>query len=592
MAVCCGRPNGKGRGRLSGCSRRPVVNVDGQWSAAARTDTQKILRERNTAVIPQETAEHVKGAMLSDILEDIGVDNGRLLLAPARDNDTVRETVIVDAEDEAPFQPGSLVLLIGARGRAALPAIRRLLRLRPAAVAVKGTESELEAVSELLRPEGIGLVAVPPAMRWDAFEGIARDRIQEPSLSSEAHDVMHRDLFAIAQTTATLANGHVVIEDPANRVLAYSPASHDVDELRRLSILLRRGPERYQKLLKESGVYKHLQASEIPVHMPANPDEGLRERVAIGIHAGSRVLGYIWLQEGTEPLARNTDKIMVGAARHAAIELVRHRNEQSQALRRDRISSLLSGTPQIHSQAQSAGIDPSKPAALVLISAKGDGDTAAGLQLRRGELANVASIHAAAYRPGAVVGAIGLEIAMILPELDPVKSPPAINRLVNIIVRDARVHLHCQVQAAVGPVVERLDSLHGTLDHVRNVLKVLEDTPSINVASYRDVETKVLTRELFELLGSRTALRHEGIALLCSRYPEFAATLLAYLEFFGDVNRCAEELAIHRNTVHYRLRRACEVSGIDLQDPDQRLLAHLQIRLWMHSAPELESQPE
>ncbi|MBT2515232.1 helix-turn-helix domain-containing protein [Arthrobacter sp. ISL-30] len=521
--------------------------------------------------------------MLSDILEDLGVDNGRLLVAPEAENGKVRGTVIVDAEDDAAVQHSSLVLLIGARGRAALPTVRRLIPHSPSAIAVKGTEDELEAVRELLIPAGIGLIAVSPSLRWDRFERIAKDRIQEPAVNTGATTIIHRDLFAIAQTTATLTKGHVVIEDPANRVLAYSPASNDVDELRRLSILARRGPERYQKLLKESGIYKHLQAVEAPIHMEANPAEGLRERVAIGIHAGRRVLGYIWLQEGLEPLASNTDKIMVGAARHAAIELVRHRNEQSQALRRDRISSLLSGTAQIHSQAQSAGIDPSKPAALVLISAKGDDETAAGLQLRRGELANVASIHAAAYRPGAVVGAIGLEIAMILPDLDPVKSPPAINRLINVIVRDARIHLHCQVQAAVGPVVERLDALHGTLEHVRNVLAVLAETPSINVASYSDVETTVLTRELLELLGSRPGLRHEGITLLCNRYPEFATTLLTYLEFFGDVNRCAEELAIHRNTVHYRLRRACEVAGIDLHAADQRLLAHLQIRLWAHS---------
>lgn len=534
-------------------------------------------------MVPHEKAEHVNGAMLSDILEDIGVDNGQLVLAPAADNASVRETVIADAEDEATVQRGSLVLLIGARGRAALPTIRGIIPGRPTAVAVKGTADELEPIRELLSPTGIGLIAVSPSLRWDTFESIAKNRLHEPGLPTGASMIIHQDLFAIAQTTATLTNGHVVIEDPANRVLAYSPASNDVDELRRLSILARRGPERYQKLLKESGVYKHLQAAEAPIHMEANQAEGLRERVAIGIHAGKRILGYIWLQEGLKPLAPNTDKIMVGAARHAAIELVRHRNEQSQALRRDRISSLLSGTAQIHSQAQSAGIDPSKPAALVLISAKGGDETAAGLQLRRGELANVASIHAAAYRPGAVVGAIGLEIAMILPDLDPVKSPPAINRLINLIVRDARIHLHCQVQAAVGPVVERLDALHGTLEHVRSVLTVLESTPAINVASYSDVETTVLTKELFELLGSKTRLRHEGITLLCERYPEFATTLLTYLEFFGDVNRCADELAIHRNTVHYRLRRACEVAGIDLHEADQRLLAHLQIRLWTHS---------
>ncbi|MFW0773257.1 PucR family transcriptional regulator [Paenarthrobacter nitroguajacolicus] len=521
--------------------------------------------------------------LLSDVLEDLGVDNARLLLAPAEDNRNVRETVIVDAEDDDAIRSGALVMLIGVRGRAALPALRRIIAHRPAAVAVKGNERELEAAAELLLPTGIGLVAVAGGLRWDKFESIALDRIRENDVPGETPTSVHRDLFAIAQTTATLTNGHVVIEDPGNRVLAYSPASNDVDELRRLSILARRGPEKYQKLLKESGVYKHLQATEAPIHVEANLDAGLRERVAIGIHAGSRVMGYIWLQEGAEPLAANTDRIMVGAARHAAIELVRHRNEQSQSMREDRVSSLLSGTAQVHSQAQSAGIDPSKPAALVLISAGGLSQSAAGLQLRRGELSKVASIHAAAYRPGAVVGALGMETAIILPDLDPLKSLPAVNRLVNTIVRDATTHLHFQVQAAVGPIVPRLDALHATLDHVRSVLKVMEATPTVRVASYSDVETTVLTKELLELLESRTNLRHEGIARLCTRYPEFALTLLTYLEFFGDVNRCAEELAVHRNTVHYRLRRACEVAGLNLHSADERLLAHLQIRLWTYA---------
>jgi sugar diacid utilization regulator len=518
--------------------------------------------------------------LLSDVLEDLGVDNARLLLAPAEDNRAVVETRIVDAEDEDGVQPGTLVLLIGARGRAALPALRRIIAQRPTAVAVKGTDHELEAAAALLQHTGVGLVAVAPGLRWDKFEGVALDRIREPGTAGEGAATVHRDLFAIAQTTATLTNGHVVIEDPGNKVLAYSPASNDVDELRRLSILARRGPERYQKLLKESGVYKHLQSTEVPVHVEANPEEGLRERVAIGIHAGSRVLGYIWLQEGAGPLAANTDRLMIGAARHAAIELARHRNEQAQSMRQDRVSSLLSGTAQVHSQAQAAGIDPAKPAALVLVSAGGLDQSPAGLQLRRGELSNLASIHAAAYRPGAVVGALGMETAIILPDLDPAKSLPAINRLVNVIVRDATTHLHFQVQAAVGPIVPRLDSLHTTLGHVRSVLKVMQATPSIRVASYSDVETTVLGNELMELLEARTTLRHEGTATLCARYPEFALTLLSYLEFFGDVNRCAEELAVHRNTVHYRLRRACEVAGLDLQSADERLLAHLQIKLW------------
>jgi sugar diacid utilization regulator len=537
----------------------------------------------NNDVRPEEQAGDAVRVTLSDILEDIGVDNARLLMAPEADNEQVRETVIVDPEDGAAVQPGCLVFLVGARGRAALPKVRTLLADRPVAIAIKGSEADLAAVGEVMNGTGTGLIAVGAEARWDQLEGIAVDRIRESLPSGDTSTLMQRDLFGIAQTTATLTRGHVVIEDTANRVLAYSPASNDVDELRRLSILARRGPERYQKLLKESGVYKRLQAGEMPIHIPANPEEGLRERVAIAIFAGRRILGYIWLQEGTEQLASNADRIMVGSARHAAIELVRHRNEQSQSMRRDRVSSLLSGTAQIHSQAQSAGLDPSRPAALVLVSSGSLHQSAPGLQLQRGELANLVSIHAAAYRPGAVVGSLGLETAIILPDLDPVKSPAAISRLVNVIVRDAGAHLDLQVQAAIGPVVDRLDRLHTSLEHVRNVLTVLSTDPSLKVASFSDVETTVLVNELLDLVESRQELRHKGITELCGRYPEFATTLLAYLESFGDVNSCAEDLGIHRNTVHYRLRRSCEVSGIDLQDPGQRLLAHLQIRLWTRS---------
>jgi hypothetical protein len=319
-------------------------------------------------VRPEEQAGDAIRVTLSDILEDIGVDNARLLMAPGPENEQVRVTVIVDPEDGAAVEPGALVFLVGARGRASLPKVRALLADQPVAIAIKGSEADLAAVREVMNGTRTGLIAVAAEARWDQLEGIAIDRLRESLPSGDTSTLMQRDLFGIAQTTATLTRGHVVIEDTANRVLAYSPASNDVDELRRLSILARRGPERYQKLLKESGVYKHLQGGEVPIHIPANPEEGLRERVAIAIFAGRRILGYIWLQEGTERLAANTDRIMVGSARHAAIELVRYRNEQSQSMRRDRVSSLLSGTAQIHSQAQSAGLDPSRPAALVLVS--------------------------------------------------------------------------------------------------------------------------------------------------------------------------------------------------------------------------------
>ena len=57
-----------------------------------------------------------------------------------------------------------------------------------------------------------------------------------------------------------------------------------------------------------------------------------------------------------------------------------------------------------------------------------------------------------------------------------------------------------------------------------------------------------------------------------------AVTLAAWFDAFGDVRVAAERLHVHPNTVRYRVRKAVAVSGIDLDDPDARLMAAVMLR--------------
>jgi DNA-binding PucR family transcriptional regulator len=57
------------------------------------------------------------------------------------------------------------------------------------------------------------------------------------------------------------------------------------------------------------------------------------------------------------------------------------------------------------------------------------------------------------------------------------------------------------------------------------------------------------------------------------------ATLQAYFDAFGDMGAAAAQVNVHPNTFRYRLRRITEVFGLDLDDPDERLVAELQLRL-------------
>jgi DNA-binding PucR family transcriptional regulator len=75
---------------------------------------------------------------------------------------------------------------------------------------------------------------------------------------------------------------------------------------------------------------------------------------------------------------------------------------------------------------------------------------------------------------------------------------------------------------------------------------------------------------------------HPGIRLLAVTDPgrhDLLETLRGYLDNAGDAQRTAAQLHIHRATLYYRLRRIEELTAIDLSRGDDRLVAHLSIKL-------------
>ena len=61
--------------------------------------------------------------------------------------------------------------------------------------------------------------------------------------------------------------------------------------------------------------------------------------------------------------------------------------------------------------------------------------------------------------------------------------------------------------------------------------------------------------------------------------PNLAATAAAYLDHAGNVQRAAAELAVHRQTLYYRLQRIQALTGLDLADGQDRLRLHLALTL-------------
>jgi purine catabolism regulator len=66
---------------------------------------------------------------------------------------------------------------------------------------------------------------------------------------------------------------------------------------------------------------------------------------------------------------------------------------------------------------------------------------------------------------------------------------------------------------------------------------------------------------------------------------ELIRTLESFFDHNGNLSQAAEALFIHRNTILYRMERIAKISGLDLNNTDTRLAAHLALRIYRMMRP-------
>ncbi|NED11954.1 helix-turn-helix domain-containing protein, partial [Streptomyces sp. SID9124] len=66
--------------------------------------------------------------------------------------------------------------------------------------------------------------------------------------------------------------------------------------------------------------------------------------------------------------------------------------------------------------------------------------------------------------------------------------------------------------------------------------------------------------------------------LLTPVQRELARTAEVFLDCAGQASRTAAELGIHRQTLYYRLSRVQQLTGLDLNDGEDRLLLHMALK--------------
>lgn len=479
--------------------------------------------------------------------------------------------------------PQSIVLGIGVSADGEL---RELLRAATAqgagVVLIKGP------IPTGVDPGQTCLVEVTAEASWMHIATTVREQLMDFARASIRGDGASADLFSIANAIYAELGTPVTIEDRHSALIAWSGGQEESDP-ERIDTILGRAVHRDTLLeQRERGEFAQLHASESPLYIPAVLP-GHLPRLAIAVRVGAEVLGYIWAVVSS-PLGVAQTTRFAEFAPVVALRLSNLRTETNYARkqRSDLAAAVLSGSAsQLEASRLRLGVGvytvvaaaPRVPSASTRTA---ESDAALVTDLQR--FAETLDYFLTTVHPGsaAVVGtgAVYVIVGWASGAADPLKS--SVDLVRGFLSRTPYVDDF--VAAVSGPTdtLGGIAQLRAQADVALRALRTPGDSgPAVRTVDQTQLEVMLMhvsdaidTFGLPVVTGPLRRLReHEG------EEGQLVSSLRAYLAAAGSVERAAQTLHVHPNTLRYRMRRICEVSGLDLSDADSLLLAHLQLRV-------------
>ncbi len=526
---------------------------------------------------------------LGSILANLGQEILSVVSAPRGLDVEVGIPTLFDELDSGSVQPGDVVLGVGvaARRREAVGLIEEAGACGAAAVILKlGDEAGSELLDASTRT-GVALLSAPPAVAWGHLYTVLRIAGGAATPAGALVDgVPMGDLFALANAIAAMVGGAVTIEDPQSYVLAYSSADLRIDEARREVILGRRVPERFLRRLREAGVFQRLQTSDDVVSY-VDQEEDVLPRLAIGIRAGGELLGSIWVAEAPESISGGATAALQEAARMAALHLIRYRSsgDLERRQRGELVRSLLEGDLRPDA-ATLLGIDADTAVTVVALRVEDPAAaswSSADAVARIERVVGLVTLYFESFQRHVAQVTIGRTIYVMIPEFRDGERVRLL-QLIGDLIERVLATVHTRVVSGVGSTVPSIETASWSRREADLAIRVLAAHPDRSIAPIEDVRAETIVLALRDHALGDAYLRSGPVEALRlhdeQKGTSYVETLEAYFSAFGYVPLAAKTIFVHPNTFRYRLRRLTEISGLDLDNPLERLVAELQLRIF------------
>ena len=549
-------------------------------SAKKKPRAKAAPKTSETRSEPEVTAE----VSLRQVLDNLGSGIAQVIVAPLGLDVPVGEPVIYDPAERSELEPKTIVLAVGIPPDTteARDLIVKAGKAGAGTVVFKmhGRRCEWAADAERV---GMALIAVADEMTWSYLHSLLALAVpswQRSTALPGMASVPLGDLFALANAIAAMVGGAVTIEDPRARVLAYSNLEGQaIDEPREQTILGRQVPD----IEPVRGLYRQLWASDGVIRIDDVKDLEILPRLAAAVRVGAETVGSIWVVEGSIPLGKEAEESLLEATRVAALHMihVRASRDIDRRVRGDLLRSMLEGRADTGSTAGRLGLNSVSPVAVIAFEFSSAPSPQEDLQRER--LVDLVAMYSEAFRLEAACVAVARRVYAVLPMTKQVEEARMM-KLAREILEHAESTLRVPLRCAITLRASSVSDIPDARKEVDRILRVLAVTPSErSVASIADVQSKAILLELADLATKHTDLVAGPVQDIAehdaAKGTHYLQTLRAYLEAFGDIPTAADRLGIHANTFRYRLRRLIELFELNLDDPDERLVLDLQLRL-------------
>ncbi|MBS2772173.1 helix-turn-helix domain-containing protein [Anoxybacillus rupiensis] len=392
--------------------------------------------------------------------------------------------------------------------------------------------------------------------------------------------------FASLHELADFVSAHVqcpvTIESRDLELMAYSGNHNEPDAVRMNTILSKRAAAHVVHYLHESGWLQRIEEASGVVKIPTLTEIGLGPRTVACIKSGKKIYGYLWVQEASDAFAEEHQSFLVEAAKKAAewfeqqMSVTRKRQKE---MERILMSFIREGAPSdqaVKIEAELRGIKLPKEFVVVLFRV---------LRSDRKEIIR----HYIIFSMNALSGSTFLienhEQLICIIGNPSVSSHTALDQA-RLLLEKLEKEFHCDLQrdvlVGIGKEYRRLKDLRQSYTEATEVIHIKTRLHEPLGHFYEELGIYRLLPAIYAQ-HKRQRYQNEQLQKL-KRYDmenqtTLVETLKQYLKNDGKIKETAEDLYIHPNTLHYRIKRIQAITDIDFADFEQRMMLYIDLLL-------------